>query len=203
MPPYNISEKWDRSVAHSIAERFMLIDGFPRRDSAVEYVTDKLMVWCVGYNAPGGLTWTPLMQAQWIQSVCVDEMRKWTSVPALRDLFDAQFPPLQPDKPSRCPNCDNMGARVCDGKYERCACRIGRMLHPSVVDEMNAPAYLETAPLFPELEAPPPPNAGTIAKVLAHPLTQEDIDREIAERKRIAREKQNQARKEGEDHDTE
>ena len=197
----SLRKELDRHVALDVAARFKLIPEFPHDRAVLEDTADWLQNRCHGYEFELGI-WTPELQARWLQQTARDAMPRWAGIPALRALFESQFP-TEPTEIARCRDCDGGGTRLRDGRYERCACRIGRMLHPSVVDEMNAPAYLETAPLFPELEAPPPPNAGTIAKVLAHPLTQEDIDREIAERKRIAREKQNQARKEGEDHDTE
>lgn len=90
------------------------------------------------------------------------------------------------DQSTRCPLCEDGGTVHRNSAYVRCTCRIGRMIHQGTLDELNNPPAPKAVP--------DPVNAATVAKVLAAPVTQGDIDREVQTRKRLATDTQRKQR---------
>lgn len=180
--------------AMAIAEKFQLIPECPRGRAVTENLADILIGLCRGVIQNPVIT--PLDQAKWLVDAAVSTWDKWLGVPALRRMFQAEYCGGDVEA-KRCAFCDDGGLVFRDGVYERCACRTGRMIHPSEADEQNRRLQLQGS-LIPEPSnatgTEPSENAETIQKILASPLTQADVDREVAARKRLALVKQREAR---------
>lgn len=173
----------DSVLAIIISERVQLIPDGPRARAAIEHIAAILVEMCHGAII-GNKVATPADQARFTINTAVDTWDKWYGVPALRRIFNSEYAAEIEENRYRCKLCEDSGAVLCQGRYRACSCHTGKLVGPTQAAEMNQLLDLHAEGEHLKAPAEPMPNTEAVRKVLDHPITQADVEREIAERKR-------------------
>lgn len=154
--------------ARALARSLTTIDGFPRYEEAIEATAEDLVRWCRGVDIDGKY-WPPERQAYWLVTEARENMAdRWESTAALLAMFNKKFA-----KPVR------VGNAFVDYSKEPCICGSGKKFKDCCQGKTPQEIWSDW-PLLPPLKRTPPqpPNAN------AEPITQEDIDRLVKEKKK-------------------
>jgi hypothetical protein len=164
--PSNEREQLDAGLAFRLAAQLQAVPGFPRREEAIEAISDWLIDHCTGAEHQRQ-HWDPERQARWLVRTAI-EWEGWRGAAGLRELLVQRFYPtlteyqgLGPKPRITCRCCNDWGIIVNPGglaHVEWCNCPAGEALRaeqPDLLKCHNRP------PTF-------------------HPVTQTEIDEALA-----------------------
>lgn len=167
----------DPEVAMKLATQLTTILDCPRSAVAIEAYADDLVRWCRGWIG-GGNVWPPEAQARWLVREARENWEKWMGTGALKQMFDARFPPVhkagnaaQPlgeKPPISCEKCQDNGWLRDGGRYHYCDCSLGvqistdlgdnarqwlQKMDRSFLDQLAVRRHAKRGPTLAELEA--------------------------------------------------
>lgn len=163
------------TLAFRLAAQLQTVPGFPRREEAIEAISDWLIDHCTGAEHQGQ-HWDPERQARWLVRTAI-EWEAWRGAAGLRELLIQKFYPalteyqgLGPKPRTDCRRCRDWGIIPSPGgRVAWCDCPAAEALRAEQPDLLESRNRRPAKPIAPQTPG-------------FHPITQKDIDLALAAR---------------------